>query len=103
MPHALKLSPQPRLSELEQAYSKGLLRKEALEHGAYYRGVCKFGTVARWHASQKRFFYYRQVRGARVLDELAHPADGRTHDFFLPLERVEPGPDHHVLDADFGA
>lgn len=99
----MKLSVPPRPHELEQAYAKGLLRKEALEHGAYYRGVCKFGTVARWHAKLKRFYYFRQVRGSKVLDELAHPAEGRTHDFFLPLERVVPGPEHEVSEDAFGA
>ncbi len=86
----LRLSPKATPRELERAYGQGLLRPDQLEHGAYYRGQCRVVEVARWHAHSRRFVYQRDMRGTKHLDELGHPDGGRTHDIFMPLERVEP-------------
>nr|WP_294866555.1 hypothetical protein [uncultured Pseudogulbenkiania sp.] len=50
-------------SELEAAYAKGLLRKDALVHGRYYQGHCRNTEVARWHAGRQRFYYMRYKFG----------------------------------------
>ncbi len=44
------LPPNPSQEALELAYAAGLLRKEALQHGAYYSGRCRNASIARWHA-----------------------------------------------------
>ncbi len=101
MPSTLKLSPKPTSKELERAYASGLLRPDELEHGQYYRGECRVNPVARWHAGVKRFFLVRCVRNERFLDEMAHPAQGRTHEVFLPLERTTPTEGQKIPDEMF--
>lgn len=97
----LRLTPNSTAKELERAYDQGLLRPDQLEHGAYYRGQCKAATVARWHGELKRFVFLRPQFGGKVIDQIAHPAQGKTHDIFMPLEKVAPQESEQICDEDF--
>ncbi|MEX3984049.1 hypothetical protein AB4Y45_34300 [Paraburkholderia sp. EG287A] len=78
---------------MESAYASGLMRKEQLEHGRYYRGRCRNAKVARWHAGAQCFIHWRVKFGSRFLERIKHPVDENYFDVFLVQELVEPGDD----------
>jgi hypothetical protein len=87
--------------QLEAAYAQGLLRKTDLQHGAYYRGVCRGGEVARWHAGGQKFLQYQIDCGFRLLRAIPHPQDERQWDAFMAVEATDPEDAQRVDDADF--
>jgi hypothetical protein len=89
MLHRLPKDPTPE--QMDAVYAAGLLRKEQLEHGQYYRGRCRNAQVARWHAGAQCFIHWRVKFGSRFLERIKHPVDENYFDVFLPLEAVEPG------------
>ena len=36
-----------------------MVPREQLEHGAYYHGICRNATVARWNAERQEFVHWR--------------------------------------------
>lgn len=87
--------------ELEAAYAQGLLRKETLEHGAYYRGTCRNAELARWHGPAQRFVHWRAKFGQRFLEAIRHPVDEPHFDVFLAVEKVAPEPGQDIDDNEF--
>lgn len=77
-------------ADLDAAYAAGMLPKGVLVHGAYYDGLCRNATVARWHARIGRFVHWRLKFGRTFLETIAHPEDDRHFDVFRPLARMEP-------------
>lgn len=96
----LRLPPNPTDEQLEAAYAAGMLRKEQLEDGAYYRGSCRNAQVARWHAGAQTFVHWRTKFTSRFLECIKHPVDEKRYDVFLAQERVEPG-DQVIPDEQF--
>lgn len=86
--------------DIEAAYQKGLLRKEALEHGSYYRGSCRNAQIARWHGRAQQFVHKRTKFGETFLERIRHPVDERNYDVFRVVERVEPAPEQ-IIDDDY--
>lgn len=62
---------------------------ERLEHGAYYRGTCRNGSVARWNAEALMFVHWRTKFGGYWID--ARPGESRFVEF-RPFERLESSP-----------
>lgn len=87
--------------DLEAAYAQGLLRKEQLTHGAYYRGSCRNAEVARWHGSAECFIYLREKFGQGFPETIFHPADDRHFDVFRAVEAVEPTAAQRIDDNAF--
>lgn len=71
-------------------YNAGL-KKTELVHGAYYRGVCRNASEARWHAEVGLFFHWRVKFGDRFLETICHPEDEQHFDVFNAFE-LEPNP-----------
>jgi hypothetical protein len=88
-------------AELDLAYAAGLLRKEALEHGKYYRGFCRNAEVARWHAGKGVFIHMRTKYGHRFAEHIRHPHDDRHYDVFIALEAATPVESEVVDDEAF--
>ena len=88
-------------AELETAYAQGMLRKEELVHGAYYRGSCRNTTVARWHAQGGAFLYRRQKFGESFFERISHPQDQRHYDVFRVVELTQPEAAQRINDASF--
>lgn len=88
--------------QLEAAYAKGLLRKEQLTHGAYYRGHCRNASEARWHAGKQCFVHWRTKFGHRFLETIRHPVDESRYDVFLAEAEVAQ-PEHPIPDERFEA
>jgi len=87
--------------EIEAAYALGLLRKEELVHGAYYRGTCRNAEVARWHAGAERFLYARTKFGSKYLEPIAHPVDERRYDVFMAVQAIDPTDATSIDDDSF--
>lgn len=101
---SVRLAVNPTPEQLALAYAQGLLRKEQMLHGAYYRGHCRNTEVARWHAPGAVFVYWRSKFGHRFLECISHPEDEKHMDVFLATECVEePKPQEIVEDALFEA
>jgi hypothetical protein len=70
-----------------------MISKENLEHGVYYRGVCRNATLARWNADKQVFVHWRCKWGKRFLETIGYWVDEklgeRRFDEFKPLEKVE--------------
>ena len=98
-----KLPKNPTEADLEIAYANGLLRKDALVHGAYYEGTCRNARVARWHARAQCFVHWRVKCGFRFLETIKHPADEPHFDVFMVCAHLaEPGAEV-IPDEDFEA
>jgi hypothetical protein len=69
-------------------YTAGL-KKSELEHGAYYRGVCRNATEARWHEDFQLFFHWRVKFGHKFLETIRHPEDEQTFDVFNAFAKVD--------------
>jgi hypothetical protein len=90
-------------AELEAAYNAGLLRKNTLVHGAYYYGICRNATVARWHASIARFIHWRTKFGQTFPEIIAHPEDDRVFDVFRVLIEISLPAEKGIPDDLFDA
>jgi len=88
---------------LEAAYAAGLLRKEVLQHGAYYSGRCRNASIARWHAGAQRFVHWRTKFGERFLEKIRHPADEPEFDSFRVRKIVDTPGDDAIPDDLFEA
>ncbi|WP_137926296.1 hypothetical protein [Cupriavidus sp. 2SB] len=84
-----KLTSKPTPETLEAAYGCGLLRRDELQHGVYYRGRCRNASIARWHAGIQRFVHWRTKFGERYLETIRHPADEPEFDAFIVRGVVE--------------
>lgn len=99
----IRLSANPTEDEKTQAYAAGLLRKEQLKHGVYYRGRCRNAKIARWHAGAQKFVHWRVKFGSRFLECIKHPEDERNYDVFLAqFEETDPGAES-IPDEKFDA
>lgn len=98
-----RLPKDPSPEQMAEAYAAGLLRKEVLQHGAYYRGRCRNANVARWHAGQQCFVHWRVKFGSRFLERIRHPEDERHFDVLLVEAQVEPAADNLIADDVFEA
>ena len=74
--------------EFTRAYSLGMIRKEDLMVGQYYKGNCRNASVARWNGS--KFEYMRYKWGSYYKDSLCYPTDEDHFDVFIPYTVVEP-------------
>ena len=70
--------------DLERHYAAGMLRKESLQHGAYYKGRCRNATLALWDAPTQSFVHWRKKFDARFLESIRHPVDEARFDVFIP-------------------
>jgi len=72
-------------------YNKmGVLRKEQLVDGKYYRGFCRNADVAMWDEKENCFWYMRHKFGDVFAEKINHLDDDNFHDLFVPVEEVEP-------------
>jgi hypothetical protein len=76
--------------QLEEAYALGMLRKEQLVDGAYYKGRCRNASVARWNATSQEFLHQRLKFNSRFVEGIKHPADEKNFDVFVAREVTEP-------------
>lgn len=79
--------PVPQDYDLQEYYDKGVIPKEQLEHGAYYRGICRNSTVARWNAYTEEMWYMRYKFGWRK-DKINYISDDDGFDLFLALDKL---------------
>jgi len=89
-------TPRPDLTPF---YEQGLVRKEDLQHGAYYLGSCKHSAVARWHATDRLFFYVTRRFGGEAEEGIPHPADDCGEDVFVALTTTNPTLNQRVYSA----
>lgn len=67
-----------------------IIPKSQLRHGAYYRGMCRNATIARWHAGQQMFYYWRTKFGNVYLEGIKHRVDDDCFDVFDAYEEISP-------------
>lgn len=92
----------PTAAEKETLYASEVLRPEQLTHGAYYTGhVHSTPAVARWHAAKRRFVLSHSALGVRGTKAIAHVADARTEEMFLPLSQGAPTDELRISDYAF--
>jgi hypothetical protein len=68
------------------------IAKKDLEHGRYYFGRCRNAEVARWNATDQKFYHWRTKFGHRFIETIKHPEDEKIYDVFVveALLEVEP-------------
>lgn len=64
-----------------------IIPKAELKVGAYYEGICRNASVARWDG--ERFRYWREKFGMQLLSSLPHEEDQAGFDYFQPLKEWE--------------
>lgn len=77
-------------------YEAGVLRKEQLLDGKYYRGRCRNATVAQWNEKENCFWYMRHKFGAVFAEKINHLQDDDFTDLFFPLREIEPDEDQII-------
>lgn len=98
----IRIPAQATAADLEAAYAKGMLRKEQLVHGAYYRGHCRNAQIARWNATEQQFAYLRSKFNQTFIEFIRHPVDENRYDVFVPIEQAEPTPEQIIDDRHMG-
>jgi len=73
-----------------------MVPRERLEHGAYYHGICRNATVARWDAERQEFVHWRTKFHDVFLETIgcwvdAQPGEQR-FDEFRTFGRIEDPP-----------
>ena len=84
----LSFSIMPDEIEFTRAYTLGMIRKEALVVGKYYKGNCRNASVAKWNGG--KFEYIRYKWGSYYKDSLCYPTDEDHFDVFIPYAVAEP-------------
>lgn len=69
-------------------YAAGL-KKAELEHGAYYRGICRNATEARWNAEEQRFYHWRTKFNYTFIETIRHYEDEAFFDIFTAFEKID--------------
>ena len=67
---------------------KKLIPKKDLKHGAYYRGRCRHGGLARWNEFDQHFYYWREKCNKFFVDRIRHREDDDVLDVFDAFEEV---------------
>ncbi len=67
-----------------------MIPKAALKHGAYYEGVCRNATLARWDREHEWFTHWRTKFGRTFVEAIRHPEDETHWDVFWPLRLTDP-------------
>lgn len=75
------------------------LPKDQLAHGAYYRGICRNATIARWNATRQVFHHWRHKFGETFLEDIKAPEDEQVYDVFYAQELVEPAERERIPDS----
>ena len=84
-----KLSPNvPKGSNLQDYYDAGVIRKEDLVDGAYYQGICRNASVAKWDAKGNCFWYMRTKWDYSFQEDINHMADDNGYDLFIPFVKL---------------
>ena len=86
-------------SDLEAAYSKGVLKKDQLEDGQYYLGYCRNAYVAKWVESENAFYYMRKKFKDVFPEKIFHPEDDNERDLFIPFKKVEPTKEEKIKEG----
>lgn len=94
----IELPVRPTPADLEAAYAQGMMRKEELLHGAYYRGHCRNATIARWSSIKEQFVHHQMEFGHKIVERIRHPADEQVYDVFIPVACGEPLPEQVIED-----
>ena len=85
-----KLSPNvPKNSNLQDYYDAGVIRKEDLIDGTYYRGICRNASVAKWDVKDNCFWYMRYKWGSSYKEDINHMADDNGYDLFIPFVKID--------------
>ena len=66
------------------------IKKDDLEPGAYYMGICRNTNVAIWDAKKEKFIHIRYKFG-HMIDEIEHFDDVKDtrNDGFIPFEKID--------------
>lgn len=80
----------------DEVYSKGVLRKEELVVGKYYRGKCRNAKVARWDGEY--FTHMRTKFNHRFSERINHLADDNGYDLFIPIKEVTPNENEKIKE-----
>lgn len=82
---------------LEKAYKAGMLKKEQLVSGNYYKGYHRIADVARWSAVSNSFWYVRHKFRDTYVEDAEHPEDDKGYSNFLPIGDTEPNKEEREL------
>jgi hypothetical protein len=58
-------------------YDAGLKKAQLIDR-AYYRGICRHATEARWDGVRQRFYHWRTKLGSTFVEEIAHNVDEKS-------------------------
>jgi hypothetical protein len=69
-------------------YDAGLKKADLIDR-AYYRGICRHATEARWDGVRQRFYHWRTKLGSTFVEEIAHNEDEKNFEVFNAIEQIE--------------
>ena len=67
-----------------------MIPEDRLVHGAYYSGVCRNAYIARWNATDRQFYHWREKFGHVFVETIDLWDPNGTFDGFVPLFQL-PG------------
>jgi len=72
-------------------YDIGVIKKEDLESGSYYWGICRNSEIAMWDKDCNSFWYMRTKCPdfKPFIDSINHLEDDDGYDLFIPLSKIE--------------
>lgn len=74
--------------QLEAAHQAGMVAKKDLIDDAWYYGICRNASIARWNAEENKFYYLRTKFGTTQAESIRHPEDDNGYDLFIPIKQL---------------
>jgi len=71
---------------LNYYYKKGIIKKENLIDGAFYFGLCRNASIAKWDTKENVFWYLRFKFNTKFFEKINHISDDDGYDLFLPTK-----------------
>lgn len=74
---------------LAKAVELGMIPKDQLKDGTYYKGSCRNARIAMWDERQNCFHHLRSKFGSVFAETIPHPENDAGFDVFIPLVEVK--------------
>jgi hypothetical protein len=75
--------------DIEDYYSKGIIKGGDLEDGKYYIGKCRNSNIGKWNEEKKVMRYMRSKFGSWFVDEINYLDNDDGYDLFVAIQGIE--------------
>jgi len=74
---------------IAEAIRLGMIPKDQLKNGMYYKGSCRNARIAMWDSRNQNFVHLRTKFTSIFSETINHPEDDTGFDVFIPVEEIK--------------